>query len=592
MTTSSAFQPLKSITVPDAGTISAPGLTVVAGPNSSGKSQLLRDIESQVLGRPRKLVVCERVELELGGPLQDLLTTLCEMGALRFVEDKYVTTAPHLGFGQGGWETDLRHLMLWHNDASSKQFLNHIGQLLITSLFLERRLTICNEVKAFDNQKMRPSNELQAIHLNKSAKQELSDEIAKAFKKAIWMDNTRGGVLCLRVRDGVGLPSADERLEPEEMEKYRTIEFEGDGLKSYVGICLTLLVGRRPILLIDEPEMCLHPPQAYALGRFIGAHATSSGAAVYVATHSSHILRGIIETSKDLRVLRLTHVQDQFRGELMPYELLKKCTERPSTKSESILDGIFAEAVTIVESEGDRIVYSAARDNVADEFAHDVHFVSVGGLGGIAPTCQLYKSLRIPQTVIADLDLILKPEHLDAILQAIAPQVAADLVNEARSITEELKKLGPPTKESDVKGALAALARVSLDWNTDEFQDLRRQLLDLADELSPTVRLKRGGIDGLKEAPYLQSRIRDFITKCVRIGLFLVPVGELEYWEEDVLCGPESPSRRRKAEWANFAANEIRNVGRRTHGIHEFISKMCAFQRSEAERVMAYRTRV
>lgn len=44
------------------------------------------------------------------------------------------------------------------------------------------------------------------------------------------------------------------------MREYRLIEDEGDGFKSYVAICLTLLLGRRPVVLIDEPEMCLHPP--------------------------------------------------------------------------------------------------------------------------------------------------------------------------------------------------------------------------------------------------------------------------------------------------------------------------------------------
>jgi predicted ATPase len=79
------------------------------------------------------------------------------------------------------------------------------------------------------------------------------------------------------------------------MRAYRLIEEEGDGFKSYMGTCVTLLLGQRPICLIDEPELCLHPPQAYALGRFIGKYGTSSDHVTFVATHSSHILRGIIE---------------------------------------------------------------------------------------------------------------------------------------------------------------------------------------------------------------------------------------------------------------------------------------------------------
>jgi len=90
------------------------------------------------------------------------------------------------------------------------------------------------------------------------------------------------------------------------MAKYRPIESEGDGLKSYVATAISILLGRRPVTVIDEPEMCLHPPQAYNLGQFIGTYATSNHTSTFVATHSSQILRGIIQTAEALQVVRLT----------------------------------------------------------------------------------------------------------------------------------------------------------------------------------------------------------------------------------------------------------------------------------------------
>jgi hypothetical protein len=98
--------------------------------------------------------------------------------------------------------------------------------------------------------------------------------------------------------------------------------------------------------------MCLHPPQAYALGRFIGKHGVSTDRATFVATHSSHVLRGIIEESEQLEVIRLSRIGPQFNGRRVSREMLKASIEKPSTKAESVLDGLFAEAVTVVESEG------------------------------------------------------------------------------------------------------------------------------------------------------------------------------------------------------------------------------------------------
>jgi Cation transporter/ATPase, N-terminus len=58
------FNPLKSIAIPNVGKVQPRGLVVIIGPNSSGKTQTLRDIQARLLGQPRKLVVCDEVEVQ------------------------------------------------------------------------------------------------------------------------------------------------------------------------------------------------------------------------------------------------------------------------------------------------------------------------------------------------------------------------------------------------------------------------------------------------------------------------------------------------------------------------------------------------
>src|SRR5436190_22974737 len=115
------------------------------------------------------------------------------------------------------------------------------------------------------------------------------------------------------------------------MRKNRSIEDEGDGFRSYRGTCFTLLLGQRPIWLIDEPELCLHPPQAYALGRFIGKYGTSTERATFVATHSSHVLRGIIEETKKHEIIRLTRSGSRFSGKKVSHETILACINKPAT---------------------------------------------------------------------------------------------------------------------------------------------------------------------------------------------------------------------------------------------------------------------
>ncbi|MGW3149098.1 AAA family ATPase [Streptomyces sp. NPDC001177] len=47
---------------------------------------------------------------------------------------------------------------------------------------------------------------------------------------------------------------------------------QGDGMRSLLGLLVPLVTSLYPIVFIDEPEAFLHPPQATALGRILGAH--------------------------------------------------------------------------------------------------------------------------------------------------------------------------------------------------------------------------------------------------------------------------------------------------------------------------------
>ena len=149
---------------------------------------------------------------------------------------------------------------------------------------------------------------------------------------------------------------------PVSANRYRTIETEGDGYRSYVGICMALLLAVRPVALIDEPELCLHPPQAYHIGRFIGLHAKPKNHVTFVATHSSHVLKGIVDNADDnkLTILRLTRKEGEFRGHTIAEAELLACIRKPITRAEAVLDGLFSQAVILVESDGDREVYQAA----------------------------------------------------------------------------------------------------------------------------------------------------------------------------------------------------------------------------------------
>jgi hypothetical protein len=302
------------------------------------------------------------------------------------------------------------------------------------------------------------------------------------------------------------------------------------------------------------------------------------------------VLRGIIEESDQLEVIRLSRIGAQFNGRRVSKEMLKASIEKPSTKAESVLDGLFAEAVTVVESEGDRLIYGTVWDKIASEFRHDIHFVSVGGLGGIADPCALYRNLKIPVCVAADLDVIRELGTFESILKAVAPaQVVHELIEECHRIINEVKALGPIFDEVTTRNELTDIMNQTFDWkDATQLQRIRSKLSDLSGGLSQTSRLKRG-LDSLKSYRVYHDLVA-FLNRCRSVGVFLVPVGELEDWVPDLVVS--GPSKKKKAEWANYAANRIRETTSRRDDVWDFVRQMATFQRDEGARLAGYPTRL
>jgi len=574
----SDFRPLNLLELPRLGALASEGLVVIVGPNSSGKTQLLRDIKERISGEPRALVVASTIEVNKPDH-QAFIRCLKDEGFIYSTWDEndheqYIPMTPFFGTGQGAQNVTSQQVENWRSRSATAatrrqtdQYFGWLSRFLVTVLFLENRLTSLNAVETIDFEKQPPRNDLHALHLNDKAREDLSSEVQRAFSKAIWSDASRGRQLSLRISDDGHLPTAEERLSVKAMAKYRTIESEGDGMKSYVATAISLLLGRTPVTLIDEPELCLHPPQAYNLGQFIGRTATSRQSVTFVATHSSQILRGIVQTAAQLQIVRMTKSSDGFSARRVESSVLAEAMKKPTVRAENVLDGIFAQAVVIIEGDGDRIVYHAAWEAVGAERNFDIHFATVGGTGGIADTCQLYKVLGIPVAVIADLDVITDVDKLRKILESISSAEDVNrLVGQAKVVSDAIRSMPPTVAETEVRRKLTELGKTDFNWETHDDVRLRESLGELVGELNRMRRVKCGGIRMLPRevAAPLESLAHELASH----GLFLVPVGELEEWLAEAKI---SASKRRKWAWANEAAQYLRAAQAQTDDIWGFV---------------------
>jgi hypothetical protein len=89
-----------------------------------------------------------------------------------------------------------------------------------------------------------------------------------------------------------------------DLEKLDLLHLQGDGMRSFVGVLLNAFISSHSILLIDEPEAFLHPPQARLMGKMIALDLPSERQ-LFLATHSENFLKGLLDASKDnLKIIR------------------------------------------------------------------------------------------------------------------------------------------------------------------------------------------------------------------------------------------------------------------------------------------------
>jgi hypothetical protein len=584
----SDFKPLSNVTVRGVGALPCTGLTLVVGPNSSGKTQLLIDLYRCLCGQPRTLVVAS--DIRINKPeYEPFIKCLESEGYIRRFTDtnnqtQLIPQTTYAGSAEQPQAIQPQQAHNWYTNYDSvsdrlkhNQFLSYFGRFLVTALFLERRLTALGAVALIDFENQPPQHDLHVLQNNDVARRQLATEISESFGKGIWPDMTRGNApLCLRVCDG-SAPGAEDRHSRAKMSKYRTIETEGDGLKSYAAICIALLLGYRPVCLIDEPEMCLHPPQAYRLGRFIGRYGSSKTTTTFVATHSSEILRGVVQSTSEVEIIRLTQRNGEFIGRRVPAHELVSALEKPTLRAEAVLDGIFAESVIVLEADGDRLVYHAAWDTLSREVRLDVHFAAVGGIGGIADTCKLYRTLNIPVAVIADLDMIADIPKLTRLLDVMSnQQQSVELIKEAKNIKDGLRARVPTIQPADVtKRVSEIIADIPGSWDGHGEIRIRRELGRLCRELDRLKRLK----GGLSTLPANVSAPAAHLIEALKgVGVFLVPVGELEGWLSSETIGE---SRHNKAAWANAAALRIQKKGACQGDVWDFLREVAAYLRGE-----------
>ena len=414
----------------------------------------------------------------------------------------------------------------WPND------LGMIRPFFCRRILTENRITDSDPAAAIAILEEPASHPIHMLYSDDQLEYRLSDYFRQAFGEDLILHRAGGSVFPLLVGERLTPRTGEDRISntycERLLEKTVPLSEQGDGMRSFASVILHLLAPITPsILLLDEPEAFLHPPQARLLGEIIATE-KSSRAQLFVATHSPDVLHGLINVAPEyLRVLRIQRDGNINRIKELDKGQIKEISTDPLMKYSSVMSGVFYERVIICESDADCMFYNSLLDlpQVHGDRQPDVLFVHANGKNRMAALAKALTALDVPVDIIADIDVLSDDTVLRRIIEALGGDWTA-IQSDVQAVKAAIEQHKPWLNASEIKKGIGEILENVP--TTGQFpKPLRSEINQVFRKASPWDAVKDAGEAALPSGQATQQ-FQDLQTQCKRMGMWIVPVGELE----------------------------------------------------------------
>jgi predicted ATPase len=478
-------------------------VTVFVGPNNSGKSRLLAEIEScctLIHARPENQILAN---VEFSNV--DAATIESEIRSIEQPPhpgerlDQGFVAVGRMSPTHGGI---LRQVIYKPGIVEFAQNMNrpnspfgHYLRLFVMKLDGAQRLGLVGSRQAGDLLKT-PDNHLSRLFQDDALRAKLRDIVFNALTKYLVIDPTLIGQLRMRLSKRAPVDVHEEKnWDSRAVDFHRDamdIAETSDGVKAFVGIVTTIVAGDPKITLIDEPEAFLHPALANKLGHAVCANIGKSEKRLFVSTHSPQFLMGCIQAAVPINIVRLTYNGDPPTARLLPQDKLLRLMRNPLLRSIGVLSGLFYDAVIVGESDSDRAFYQEINERLN----------AIGDSRGIK-NC-----------------LFLNAQNKQTVWEIVRP--LRELGIPAAGIVDiDVLKEGGKVWGKPLEGAY--IPRIS----HPALQALRDSLLTAMNNTTKDIK-REGGIGVLQRTD--KEAAQNLLDQLTEYGVFVVPRGELESW--------------------------------------------------------------
>lgn len=509
-------------------------IIIFVGPNNAGKSQSLKDIYALSSKKFPTIVVSDIAITKHTAQIADLLDSISP----KQPQGSY-TLYNVLGRSFNYWENT-------NAKFPTAPYFDDFRDLFVANLDTAARLTICNAPSNI----ARNSPKQHPIHyaaFDSKYRKWLSDNFKKAFGIEVTPNILNGSTIPLCVGEPVRLDKEyeDEQARQEAyvdiLETYKQVQNQGDGIKSFTGILLYLMLDYFCTFLIDEPESFLHPPQAHIMGQIIG-QTLSDQQQCFISTHSEEIIKGLLEVCPErIKIIRITRKDDTNYFSVLDNDRFGDVWNDPLLKYSNIMSSLFHKSVVLCESDSDCKMYSIVESylkQLSGKYSETL-FIHCGGKQRMSKIALALRVLKIDVKLIPDIDVLNDEAVFKGIVEAFGLDWAT-VQSDYNIIVGNLHSQKEKINRNDAKTSINRIIDGSQnqDLSNREIKDIRTVI----STISKWEPIKSAGISAIP-AGDAASAFRRLNQMLQLSGIHIVPVGELECFIKDV--GGHGP------EWAN-----------------------------------------
>jgi AAA domain, putative AbiEii toxin, Type IV TA system/Overcoming lysogenization defect protein-like, TOPRIM domain len=492
-----------------ASPISVSGVTVFVGPNNSGKSKILTEIESFCVNAGVNVTNKLLHSLTFTGlATADALAAIDSLkGDLRgeaLQADEIIIEGR-----RGRMRITSTGLMeaIQHPSKYIQVFAGWFLAHFTVRLDGPNRVGLTAQQPAGDLQD-RPRTTLQVLFHDDQKRTDVRRIVHEAFGSYFVIDPTALGSLRIRLSDREPTSDMEERNIHAEGISFHSqamlIDLASDGVKAFTGLIVELIAGDPRVLLIDEPEAFLHPSLAFKLGYEVSRAAVQADKRVFASTHSPTFVMGCIQSGAPINIVRLTYRGGVATARVLPNDEIVELMRNPLLRSTGVLNGLFFEFVVVAESDADRAFYQEINERLLrfkpDWGIPNCLFLNAQGKHTVHTIIRLLRKLGIPAVGIVDVDALKEGGQTWSNFME-----GADIPNMNRTALATLR--------ANIKTAMDATGK-----------DMKRD----------------GGIAILQ--PKDREAAENLFRQLGDYGLFVVSGGELESWLKHLGAAGHGPS--------------------------------------------------